>query len=245
MSSDNDLQDQAIRLASRPPKLPPTKSSDAPYLQLVNDLTYRYPVLNYLNYFIQKRASISAPLYPVRAAVLEFTESQVTRIDFDGLDGVDAFSKLSRYLTANQQCKTRMFLIEDLDPAFIELLGSHLNVDGTVFAHQIRDAHYSGGPWNGHAPKLPSENDPTKSFTLRYYETRYFDDPDMPNFSSAVQTLGNVSRQIAFGISTWNQYKSQAGHVGHVRHNTSFWSQHNKDGGWDSRFASVFRQELN
>jgi hypothetical protein len=46
--------------------------------------------------------------------------------------------------------------VEDLDPHFIELLGGCLNVDGTVFASQIRDSHFSGGPWKGHTPRLPS-----------------------------------------------------------------------------------------
>jgi hypothetical protein len=154
-------------------------------------------------------------------------------VDFDSSDNVSSLSKLRLYLTTHHRSRNRLFLLEDLSLDIIELLGSHLNIDGTVFAHHIRDAHYSSGLWNGHVPKLPSENDPGKGFTLRYYEARWFDDPDMPAFSSSVQTLGNVSRQITFGKPLWNEHKAQEGHVGHVKRNTSFWSQSDDEGVWN------------
>lgn len=61
---------------SRDPTPSPQKT---PYLQLVNDLTYRYPVLNYLNFFVQKKSQTRTPLYPVRCAVLEFHTDAVHR----------------------------------------------------------------------------------------------------------------------------------------------------------------------
>ncbi|KAH7411532.1 hypothetical protein BKA64DRAFT_383004 [Cadophora sp. MPI-SDFR-AT-0126] len=230
----------------RPPRSrDPTPRDHLPqkqtYLQLCTALTHRYPVLNYLNAFVSKKSQ-PGPLYPVRTAVLEFYAHSVVRIDFDSSDGVSAYSKLSAYLTSLHQCKNRLFLLEDLSPEFIELLGGYLNIDGTVFAHQIRDAHYSGGPWNGHPPQLPSEiGSPQGGFTLRYYEPRYLDDPDLPAFSSAVQTLGNVARPVTFGKPTWNEQKNQEGHVGHVRHNTSFWSTEDGEGGWNGIVSSSVR----
>jgi hypothetical protein len=132
-------------------------------------------------------------------------------------------------------------LIEDLDPSFIELLGTYLNVDGIVFASQIRDTHFSGGWEYGHQPKLPSFQDPEKSFTLRYYEARYFDDPSIPEFSALVRTTGNLSRQIAFGRGRRSKFdghvglireRNYNGHVGLIRRNISFWSRVESDGSW-------------
>ena len=124
------------------------------YLALVSDLTDRYPILQYLNFSIRKPHP-----YHVRAAVLEFHPEGVTRIPFGGPDGKE---ELQRYLASSSRDKHhhRRYLIEDLDPVYIELLGSYLNVDGTGFASQIRDTHYSAREGNGHVPKLPSFQDP-------------------------------------------------------------------------------------
>jgi hypothetical protein len=208
----------------------------SPYLSLVNLLTHRYPNLFYLSDFVNKQLS-NPGVYPVRVAVLEFRKNKVTCIDFDSKDGQDGYEKLASYLAseAPSECRHRLYLLEDLNPSFIELLGAYLNIDGTVFASQIRDAHFSGGYVNGHAPKLPSFQDPNKSFTLRYYEARYFDDPAMPEFSSSVRTLGNVSRQITFGRGASRKIPGFDGHVGFIRRNTSFWSRRENNGAWNGQ----------
>ena len=211
------------------------------YLETVSALTSRYPILQHLNFFVQEKSG--QPLNRIRVAVLEFRVDAVFRIDFGGKDGVDAYNELRLYLasTPGSPCQHRLYLLEDLHPAFIELLGEFLNVDGTVFASQIRDKHYSGGPFNGHAPKLPSFQDPASSFTLRYYEARYFDHPDMPAFSSSVETVGNVRRQITFGRRPWRDVR---GHVGHIRRNTSFWSQKHTSGAWNGAYCSWFSSQI-
>lgn len=207
------------------------------YLDLVKALIWRYPTLRYLNFFIKKPA-----IYPVRVSVLEFGSGQVTRVDFDGNEG---YEKLQKYLASSSDDgpRKRLYLVEDLSPQFIELLGSYLHIDGTVFASQIRDSHYSGKPWNGHAPKLPSFQDPEKSFTLRYYESRYFDDPAMPEFSSSVATTGNIRRAVTFGKRANNIARNEdpEGHVGHIRRNTSFWASVDKDGNWNGEFCPPWR----
>jgi hypothetical protein len=205
----------------------PKKST---YMDLVRALTPRYPSLQYLNFFIEKPS-----LYPVRVAVLEFQPENVTRIDFDGIQTLQHYLESS----SHDSPQHRLYLIEDLDPSYINLLGSYLNVDGTVFASQIRDSHFTGTPFNGHVPKLPSLQDPNDSFTLRYYESRYFHDPSIQEFSSSIMTCANVvRRQITFGMASYSigRREELKGYVGQVRRNTSFWSRMEKDGGWNGSY---------
>jgi hypothetical protein len=41
--------------------------------------------------------------------------------------------------------------------------------------------------------------DRDRGWTVRYYEARLFDDPDLAGFSSSMQTVGNIQRQVALG----------------------------------------------
>lgn len=172
------------------------------------------------------------------------------KIDFDGKDRESGYENLRAYLSSSSSsdCRHRVYLLEDLDASFIELLGANLNVDGTVFASQIRDTHFSGGWAHGHQPKLPSFQDPQKSFTLRYYEARYFDDPGMPDFSASVRTTGNLSRLVLLGRGQRSKFegsmkfireRNYAGHVGLIRRNTSFWSQFETDGSWNGLYPML------
>jgi hypothetical protein len=185
---------QRARPAARSRDHSPSKS---PYLQLCSDLTYRYPILTHLITFIKRKSTV--PLYPVRATVLEFHASSVFPEKFEGSSGIELYEKLRHYLSSQKTYQHRLFLVEDLDPHFIELLGACLNVNGTVFASQIRDGHFSGGPWKGHTPSLPSECDRDGGWTVRYYEARLLDDPDLAGFSSSMQTVGNIQGQVALG----------------------------------------------
>lgn len=206
----------------------PTQPS---YLDLVHNLTGRYPILQYLNWFVKE-----APAYPVRVAVLEFHPKTVKQIPFEG---PDAYRDLEQYLISSSRDphQPRLYLVEDLHPAFIELLGSYLNVDGTVFATHIRDAHYTGGPYNGHVRNLPSFQDPNQSFTLRYYESRYFKIRSLSKYGTDLVTASNVKRQFTFGVGTYyfgnDEGEGLKGHVGQVRRQTSFWSRKESNGSWN------------
>ena len=214
------------------------------YIDVVNTLTHRFPILFYVADFVKRQ--IGQPVYPVRAAVLEVTESEVRKIDFGGKDKESSYNKLHAYLSSSSSdCQHRLYIIEDLDAAFIELLGAYLNVDGTVFGSQIRDTHFSGGWEHGHQPQLPSFQDPRASFTLRYYEARYFDDGSLPDFSASVRTSGNLSRRILLGKGRRNKFSGNVGllrtrnydgHVGLIRRNTSFWSRVETNGSWNGLF---------
>ena len=217
-----------IKMEPRPPETEPERLS---YLDLVRDLSDRYPILQYLNYFVPRPHP-----YRVRVAVLEFHPEAVKRTPFQG---PNAYEELQEFLSSSSHdtLHHRLYLVEDLDPAFIELLGAYLNVDGMVFASQIRDAHYSGGAGNGHVPKLPSFHNPNQSFTLRYYESQYFKIRSLSKYGSGLVTTGNVRRQIMFGVGSYSVGSDEddelKGHVGQVRRNTSFWSRKESNGFWN------------
>ena len=109
-----------------------------PYQKLIHDLIPRYPVLQFLDDFFNVE-----PTYRIGAAVLEFKENHVDRVDFYDDNGNSGCNKLCSYLRTQQRGQHRLYILEDLHPEFIELLGGHLNVDGTVFAHQILTDHWA------------------------------------------------------------------------------------------------------
>jgi hypothetical protein len=226
-----DIHDNSIVIMSRPDDQEPTPEKST-YLNLVQSLAHRFPSLVHLTSFVERQ--LRQPVFPVCAAVLEFRDDEVRKINFDDKDGESGYEKLQVYLSSSSSdCQHRLYLLEDLDAPFVELLGAYLNIDGTVFASQIRDTHYSGEWKSGHQPKLPSFHDPNKSFTLRYYEARYFDDCNISELSSAVRTMGNIQRQVTFGIGKSRHY---TGHVGLIRRNTSFWSRVEGDGSWNGSY---------
>ena len=116
------------------------------YFDVVDALTDRFPILFYVSAFVKRQ--VGQPAFPVRAAVLEFTEGQARRKDFKDSDSESGYDKLQAYLSSSSHCRHRLYIVEDLDAAFIELLGAYLNVDGTVFASQIRDTHTFPGAGN-------------------------------------------------------------------------------------------------
>lgn len=75
---------------------------------------------------------------PGRCAVLEFSPESVHLVDiFESPDS------LNHYLSANpvenhgSKNRRRLFILEDLEPKFVDRLGEHLDVDPLVFSSQM------------------------------------------------------------------------------------------------------------
>lgn len=214
------------------------------YLSLVFEMSRRYPTLNYLTSLVQKqRSKGSYAQHPVGCSVLEFHKNGVKSIEFNSSStGTDAQgTKLAKYLSSQPTTPTRrLYMLEDLSEPYIELLGSHLGVDAQVFAAQIHDGHWVENDQTGNPSKLLSLNDPEKSFTLRYYETRIFDRPPLntvsPDSSFIVRTVANVSRNITFQHEVTTGDRNNIWHdrpVATIRRNASFWCRDEQDGGWN------------
>lgn len=126
-------------------------------------------------------------------------------------------------------------MLEDLSEPYIELFGSYLGVDAQVFAAQIQNGHWSEDDQMGHSPQLLSASDHEKSFTLRYYETRVFDNPPLDPVPSMVRTAANVSRNVTFQHEVTKGDKNHVwcdGPVATIQRNTSFWCRTEEGGGF-------------
>jgi len=81
------------------------------YFDVVDALTERFPILFYVSDFVKRQ--VGQPLYPVRSAVLEFTEDKVRKIDLDGDGRESGYHKLQAYLSSSpsecQHCLYQAF----------------------------------------------------------------------------------------------------------------------------------------
>lgn len=218
------------------PFFPPLK----PYLSQVGELSRRYPSLSHLTSFIQKqREHGSCNQYPTGCSVLEFHENGVKHISFSSYSsGIDMQGeKLANYLSAQRPTAAkRLYILEDLSEPYIELFGTYLGVDAQVVAAQIQDGHWGEDDRMGHPPQLLSVNNREKSFTLRYYETRVFDQPPLDPVPSMVRTAANVSRNVTYQHEVTKGDRNHIwcdGPVATILRNASFWCRMEEDGGWD------------
>jgi hypothetical protein len=189
------------------------------YADLVSRLQNRYPNLHYLEKFLRNKNL----QYPVRAAVLEFREGTVNQIDFK------CISELHDYLNSvpDSNCSHRLYMLEDLCPQYIEILGSYLNVDADLFASQLRDVRYSTSSEYGCMRSLPSIQCNSSSFTLKYYEVRHC---GSQTTRRTMKTAANVRREIA-SMKKKNDKRDDIALF--FRRNASFWTRLQAEGAWD------------
>jgi hypothetical protein len=106
-----------------------------------------------------------------RVAVLEVTSSstlQAKRLD------LETSKQLDTYLLRPKPTKTRrIFIVEGAARNFVHVLGTHFNMDPSLFAAQKRQGSWVF-PYRERTLKLPSASNPTKSFLIRYPELVYF-----------------------------------------------------------------------
>ncbi|EXJ94103.1 hypothetical protein A1O1_02496 [Capronia coronata CBS 617.96] len=179
------------------------ENPDGPYLSRVKRLQHAYPGLNQLLNKISNKAdqgrlvvdSAYKERYgrpPGRCAVLEFTDDGVKHEEFNTADGLRLhLETIKAQPTKNSAC--RLYVLEDLEPGFVETLGEHVGVDPHVFAEQMNTWNFTDVKSVGHRA-LPSMMQPGKAFTLRYYEFRGLDQSTKDDISS----LGN---QMSFAVN--------------------------------------------
>ena len=141
-------------------------------------------------------------------------------------------SHLLQTASPQESVHRRVYVLENLNLGYIEVFGTHFNIDPCIFATQIRTTNWTAKNDENNTPKLLSCRDPMVSFTLRYNELRIFDDPihGGPRLIDA-----SAGRQIdtARGMEDFER-------IGLVRRCASFWSQ-KKENGWDGiQHSNVF-----
>lgn len=135
---------------------------------------------------------------------------------------------LVHFLSSNdwkdEKGHVRLFVVEDLSSAVIELLGSRFDIDPCFFRAHLSDYVWYNmrDPWFK-MPLIYSRLVSNAHFTLRYLQPRYFGNKD--SIETAKQQIGafNVLRRIDFDVSnkTWADLKGSA--VGLVRSSKSCW----------------------
>lgn len=227
-----------------------TSPATGPYFSRVKSLKDAYPaliqLLDKLDEFSDHGRQLVDEIYhnnfgnsPGRCAVLEFNNADVVEKQFDRPEHLRRhFQTINGDNQSTDTC--RLYILEDLHPEFMELLGDNLGVDPHVFAEQTNTWYFTDFESIGHR-QLPSLVRPEKSFTLRYRELRkphldYKDD------------LSPLSNQMTFAINRrwyepWLVVESPSmpakGSVSAVRRCASFWTSQEQDvfskSGWKGK----------
>lgn len=110
-----------------------------------------------------------------RCAVLTFEEDQVRDRMFYSPEELSEYFEDQPPELATSKGMRRLFILEDMDVGFVDLLGQQLGVDPLIYSEQVNSWNYTDSQSIPHRA-LPSLNSPEKSWTLRYNEIRTLDD---------------------------------------------------------------------
>lgn len=237
------------------------KFKGQPYLQILDQFQYAFPPLQS---FLKKVDNVDRGRelvqthyrekhhgrIPGRCYCLQFEADKV--IVLDGYaDGFGSPADLAAYLekhparSSRQKKNRRLFIVEDLEPSYIVVLGHYLGVDPLVFSEQMNTWNFTDSNSIPHRV-LPSVCTPEQSFTLRYYEIRTLDDP---------RSIDILTMQMTFAVNRrryerWRDIDLPLSGVKDKRHRfirrcASFWtSQHpdQKDQVWDGVYLRIISQ---
>jgi hypothetical protein len=111
---------------------------------------------------------------------------------------------------------------------YITVLGTHFELDPTLFASQVQAQVWVERPTENNTPPLIQGRHPRQSFTLRYRELRYFEER-----IAGLYLVDNMAgRKIT--TSMGREELSVFHQVGAIRRCISFWcKQRSKTGFWD------------
>jgi hypothetical protein len=209
-----------------------------PYLQCLKSLENAFPALKTFFENISKendhgREIVTAHYQreqhraPGRCYCLKFEDKSVSTVNETGFESPSA---LREYLSMNPAKESReakhrrLFILEDMEPDYVDALGHHLGVDPLVFSEQMNTWNFTDSRSIPHRG-LPSMSAPQQSFTLRYYELRTILDP---------KSLDVLTMQMTFAVNRrryerWRDIdvpsagKPDLRHA-FVRRNSSFWT---------------------
>ncbi|KAI4703869.1 hypothetical protein J4E81_000933 [Alternaria sp. BMP 2799] len=236
------------------PTSPPPRFEGKPYLQCLDTLEDAFPVLKS---FLEKLANEEEAgrravrqyyekehqRTPGRCYCLEFKAKSVEVVEegvFETADALRAYLQKKSANKSRQEKHRRLFILEDMEPDYVDALGHHLGVDPLVFSEQMDTWNFADS-WPTPHRGLPSMAIPGQSFTLRYYELRALLYPSSVDASS-LQTSFAVNRRR---YERWKDIDIPSlGKPGRrhafVRRCASFWTSQNflpdgkTDGlGWD------------
>jgi hypothetical protein len=171
------------------------------------------------NYLIESRTS--------RVAALEFDGAQnAHRVDFNNAE------RLGKYLQARDGrdvCSRRLFILEGLDPDFVQVLGGYFAVDPSIVLVQERYPRlkvWDRNPDGIVDPSvLPSDVQSNAHFIISYPELRFFGD-ELKSDRTVCRVTGRPILSIGF--------EGGPDPVGTVCRRCAFWSR-KTDTGWEGK----------
>lgn len=128
---------------------------------------------------------------------------------------------------ADTRTTKRIYLLEGLNPGFIDPLGSHFNLDPSMFKKQERTCVFSSEhEWANDNVALPTSRG-SSYMHLRYFVVLNFG-KHLPKLNSLQVSCADTGRHI--GV---NRMLDEIQPNAAVRRKTSMWSRKYKGGGWD------------
>ena len=201
--------------------------SSGRYGRRVAALASKYPNLRYPDIHCPNYKSPPKSGTLGKVVMLDFQEEQApVRTDFGGVTHLKNFFQSS---CKEHQAGTvrRLYMIEAWDPELIGVLGEHFQISPAILVRQQRAAIWEKVHTSGNTPWLSSTFDPKQSFSITYYEPRYFVPqaglPDSLKWRCA-ETRRHISR---------SRVLHEIDNVGMVHRKASYWSTKSSDGGWD------------
>jgi hypothetical protein len=187
------------------PPTTPSKFENKPYLQCLDSLHHAFPALKS---FLEKLANENEPgraavknhyhkehkREPGRCYCLIFHSDHVEIINngpFKDPATLRTYLTSAPASTSRAAGTRRLFILEDMEPDYVDALGHHLGVDPLVFSEQMNTWNFTDS-WSIPHRGLPSMSVPGQSFTLRYYELRTLFDP---------KSVDVLSLQMSFAIN--------------------------------------------
>ncbi|KAL9088062.1 MAG: hypothetical protein Q9165_006403 [Trypethelium subeluteriae] len=218
---------------------------DLLYIQRLRELRHAYPALRCFLDKIENSHDECRRLVeeaymerferlPGRCTLLTFNETNVESRSFERPENLDDYLTKFPPCSDSSKQRCRLWILEDLHPTWIDILGGQLGVDPLTFSEQMNTWNFTDS--NSIPTRLlPSMVKPQKSFTLRYYEFRQLKDP---------QVIDVMRNQMTFAINRrryerWRDvdtesFRNKWRHA-FVRRCASFWTNQNSTGSnWDA-----------
>ncbi len=163
-----------------------------PYRSLVLRLAQACPTYRVLNEFLSVKTH--ACQRPAKTTIItinpESADGNISaRLEINDLDGSPALAQYLGSPRSNQCCQ--LFLVENLCPETIALLGGHFDIDPQFFAEHVDNTSwYRITDVADHIPALPSTKKMHDFLQLRHIEARVFS--DSPTFQSLFDGSGTT-----------------------------------------------------
>jgi hypothetical protein len=125
----------------------------------------------------------------------------------------------------------RIYILEGLDPNYVEAYGSYFFMDPRFFVRQERNGLWNLGDLESDihdTSSLTSLIDPDKYFRIKYREVRKFG-PQMKYWRTTCAVTGRHIAAIGF--------EGRLDCIGAVARKISFWSKEGKNESWDGKYS--------